>query len=175
MIDHVHVPISYCKKCSNINYCLSNKKESSARHLATQKLPHSENVKEWTQEELDLFISKNDWGSVAEYINEMRVNKDNGGSSRRSNRNTRNQPSVREIQERIDYKKSLDRGMPGPKTRFGASSQRQHDEYSQDSRSAGESESVWQSLSSASFESESSRSRQQTPARSKRSSRELRM
>ena len=143
-----------------------------ASPFAAEKLPRSDNVMEWTQEELDLFISKNDWGSVAEYINEMRVNKDKSSSSR-NNHNARKQPSVREIQERIDYKRTLDRELPGPKTRFGASSQSQHDEMSQESRSAGESESVWQSLSSASY-SESSHSRQ-TPARSERSSREIRM
>ena len=108
---------------------------------------------------------------MAEYINEMRVSKDSDSSR---NNNARTQPSVREIQERIEHKRTLDGKKPGPKTRFGASSQRQHDEFSHDSHSAGESESVWQSLSSASYESEYSQSRQ-TPARTKRSPREVRM
>ncbi len=149
----------------------SQKEESPSRHSTSQKLPRSDNVKDWSQEELDLFISKNDWGSVAEYINEMRVRKDSGSSRQK---NARNQPSVREIQECIENKRSLDGKKPGPKTRLGASSLRQHDAFSQDSHSACESESVWQSLSSASYESEYSQS-QQTPARTKRSPREVRM
>ena len=127
----------------------SQKEESPSRLSTSQKLPRSDNVKDWSQEELDLFISKNDWGSVAEYINEMRVRKDSGSSRQK---NARNQPSVREIQECIENKRSLDGKKPGPKTRFGASSLRQRDDFSQDSHSAGESESVWQSLSSASYE-----------------------
>lgn len=142
----------------------SQKEESSARHRATQKKSRSDNVKDWTQEELDLFISKNDWGSVAEYINEMRLNKEAGGS-RRSNHNAQTQPSGCEIQDRTDYRRSLDGEIPRPKL-----SQNEPDEISQDSHSAAESESVWQSLSSASYESDSSQFRR-TTAHSKRSSR----
>ncbi len=110
---------------------------------------------------------------MAEYINEMRVNKDN---SSRSNHDAQTQPSANEIQERVDYKRSLDRELSGPKSRFGASSKSQHDEFSLGSRSAGgESDSVWQSLSSASYESNGSSQFQQIPPHTKRSSKEVRM
>merc|ERR1719491_2132002 len=41
-----------------------------------------ENSPEQTQQELDAFIAKNDWGSVSKYINDMRTsNKSNSTSS----------------------------------------------------------------------------------------------
>jgi len=92
--------------------------------LHTKKLPRSDNGNTWTQQELDLFISKNDWGSVAEYINEMRVNKSSGGKKQKS---VRKESSMREVQKKLS----------APKKKV------QQDE-------ALESESLWQSLSSAS-------------------------
>mmetsp|Transcript_17463 Transcript_17463/g.37738 ORF Transcript_17463/g.37738 Transcript_17463/m.37738 type:complete len:1343 (+) Transcript_17463:143-4171(+) len=137
-------------------------KSSSKRNKddTQQKTPQSDNAKEWTQQELDSFISKNDWGSVAKYINDMRVNK--GNTNRPNEQNIasgRKEPSLREIQERMENNRTLQRessSTSAPKSRFGARSQMQHDELSQgeDSRSQGvESESLWQSLSSASYES----------------------
>lgn len=118
----------------------------------SSKASRSDNAKEWTQEELDSFIAKNDWQSVSKYINDMRVSKNQPDSVVE-----RNQPSIREIQERIDYNRSLEQNGSVPKSRFGARSQMQHDEISASQQSADspavESESVWQSLSSASYES----------------------
>jgi hypothetical protein len=98
-----------------------------------------------------LFISKNDWGSVAEYINEMRVNKGSGGN--KPNAAVRKEPSIREIQKHIKDNRSLERASRGlhPKKKFGGRSEVQYDETTQDSPSADvESESLFHSLSSAS-------------------------
>jgi hypothetical protein len=121
---------------------------------AHQKPSRSDNSNTWTQQELDLFISKNDWGSVAEYINEMRVNKGSGGN--KPNAAVRKEPSIREIQKHIKDNRSLERASRGlhPKKKFGGRSEVQYDETTQDSPSADvESESLFHSLSSASDES----------------------
>lgn len=149
-----HFGYSSCIICQQ-----QDKSSSRPDEGTTIKPPQSDNVKEWTQQELDSFISKNDWGSVSKYINEMRVNKGSGfGNSRPEQVPMRKEPSIQEIRERIEYNQSLERESSMPKKRFGARSQMQHEEISEgDSPSAGvESESVWQSLSSASYESEES-------------------
>lgn len=138
----------------------------------TSQSSDDKNVKDWTQQELDSFISKNDWGSVAKYINDMRVNRGNSSSGTNNNNKHREgqrecdekiavqkQPSIREIQERIECNSREESESSLPKTRFGARSQMQHDEIASEdspSRSGVESESLWQSLSSASYEGESS-------------------
>ena len=147
--------------------------EDGSRQNKETATPNPHNVNEWTQEELDSFISKNDWGSVAKYINEMRNNKAGSGIGNRENRNNDEGPSIQEIRERIEYDRSLEKAPPMPKTRFGARSQMHHNHQHQhpetsfetatsydETRSRAsqtqESESVWQSLSSASYESEES-------------------
>ena len=56
----------------------------------------------------------------------------------------------------MEYNRSLERESSQPRTRFGARSQMQHDEISQESPTA-ESENVWRSLSSGeSYEDERS-------------------
>ena len=61
----------------------------------------SDSFNKWTQEELDLFISKNDWGSVAEYINEIRASKQDvfNRNMSCSSRN-KNQSTIREVEDR---------------------------------------------------------------------------
>ena len=90
---------------------------------------------------------------MSKYINEMRVSKGSsfGGNNRPEQVPMRKEPSIQEIQERIEYNRSLEQESSMPKKRFG-------EELSEgDSPSAGvESESVWQSLSSASYVSEES-------------------
>ena len=94
----------------------------------------------------------------------MRTSKNGQGASNSSNA-VQKEPSIQEIQERIEYNRRLESESPSPKSRFGARSQMQHEEISEEDsnnsreRSTGvstgvESESVWQSLSSASYESE---------------------
>jgi len=143
--------------------------EKSRGKDTQQKQPSqkSSDKKEWSQQELDSFIAKNDWGSVSEYINEMRINKNNNKNTSSSDDHNganavQKQPSVREIQQRIKYNRSTERESSLPKKRFGARSQMQHDEIphskEENSRASGdgaESESVWQSLSSASYDESS--------------------
>jgi len=116
---------------------------------------------EWTQQELDSFIAQNDWGSVSKYINEMRTSTQGNNNHRPRSFDHKNdgQPSLREIQDQIKYNRSLEQDSL-PKPRFGARSQIQHDVLSQDreeeEESGGvESESVWQSLSSTSYDESS--------------------
>lgn len=133
---------------------LDTKSQEKSSRRKDVEAPRSDNVKDWTQEELDRFISKNDWGSVAKYINEMRQSKDNQ-REQYDQIPVRREPSIREIQERVELNRSLDRETSSPQSRFGARSQMQHDEISRDTPSETvESESVWQSLSSASYVSE---------------------
>jgi hypothetical protein len=68
----------------------------------SKHLPSSDSVNKWTQEELDLFISKNDWGSVAEYINEIRASKqgDITNNRNRSNNSRNKQSTIHEVEER---------------------------------------------------------------------------
>ena len=63
--------------------------------------PNFHSFNKWTQEELDLFISKNDWGSVAEYINEIRASKQDvfNRNMSCSSRN-KNQSTIREVEDR---------------------------------------------------------------------------
>lgn len=150
-------------------FSLEQEKPSSKEGTQQKPQLNKDSAKEWTQEELDSFIAKNDWQSVSKYINEMRVSKNQHDriADPSSKAHNEQQPSIREIQKRIEYNRSLEKrggdsgggsgSSPMPKTKFGARSQIQHDEIShEDSRSAGvESESVWQSLSSASYESSS--------------------
>jgi len=80
----------------------------------------SDSFNKWTQEELDLFISKNDWGSVAEYINEIRASKqDVFNRNMSSSSRNKKQSTIREVEDR---KKNV--------------------------ISPAEEESIWQSLSS---------------------------
>mmetsp|Transcript_6976 Transcript_6976/g.17282 ORF Transcript_6976/g.17282 Transcript_6976/m.17282 type:complete len:422 (-) Transcript_6976:192-1457(-) len=159
---------------SNHRYSKSQEKSSSRRNnegAHQGKSPQSKDLEDWTQQELDSFISQNDWNSVSKYINEMRAGKEGRGKDGRDQESdqiaTRNQPSIDEIQKRIEYNRRMESESSGPKIRFGARSQKQHDEASVEddddsrgsrSRSGVESESVWQSLSSASYESEDSSS-----------------
>jgi len=131
----------------------SGSKGKESHQKSRGKVNSNDNkAKEWTQQELDSFIAKNDWGSVSKYINEMRISKKNKNSDQIA---TREEPSVREIQERIEYNRTLERESSHPKKRFGARSQVQHDEVSQGSTDRGDdqSESIWQSLSSGSDKS----------------------
>ena len=88
---------------------------------------------------------------MSKYINEMRVSKGSsfGGNNQPEQVPMRKEPSIQEIQERIQYNRSLEQESSMPK---------KSEELSEgDSPSAGvESESVWQSLSSASYVSEES-------------------
>lgn len=108
----------------------------------------SDNVNTWTQQELDLFISKNDWGSVAEYINEMRASKESGSEKQMDF--IRKELSMREIQRTIEHNLQSS----APKKKSAEERHIQYDDMTSDSPSSPsaclESESLWQSLSSAS-------------------------
>ena len=142
--------------CNHTN--LSQDKSSSRqKDDSGPEPPKSDNIKDWTQQELDSFISKNDWGSVAKYINEMRQNKGNTDEQAADPKKT---PSAREIQEQIDYNQKLQQqgGKSTPsKPRRSSSAQdddTSHSEYTPSATQA--SESVWDSVSSDSYSEESS-------------------
>ncbi|KAL9178899.1 hypothetical protein ACHAXT_011872 [Thalassiosira profunda] len=140
-------------------------KAGARQEARPERAPATESVKEWTQEELDSFIAKNDWQSVSKYINEMRVAK--GPRDRLADK----EPSIREIREHLARDR---RDASPPKAAFGARSQLQHD-----GQASEESESVWQSLSSASYEEgsegESSYDRRRSAGRRRSSPRERMM
>ena len=119
---------------------------------SSSKKNGSGTINPWTQQELDLFISKNDWGSVAEYINEMRANK--GTSSKKQQDAIRKELSMNQKTIENDVQSSV------PKKKSTRQRQIQYDEMTPDSPSAPsaglESESVWQSLSSSTSDSEES-------------------
>jgi hypothetical protein len=82
---------------------MKTRTSSSCKKTSDQSkhLPSSDSVNKWTQEELDLFISKNDWGSVAEYINEIRASKQDITNNRNRSNNSRNkQSTIHEVEER---------------------------------------------------------------------------
>ena len=125
--------------CSQFKIAYFIQVKSASRDTYNHQQPSTGSDK-WTQRELDDFISKNDWGSVAKYIAEMRNNKSKG--------NLRSQPSTREIRERIEHNRR--QATDGhPRKKFGAKSQMQHDDISEES--SRESESLWRSLSSNSY------------------------
>jgi hypothetical protein len=104
-----------CHLISGLYVLLLVQEKSSSRNKDSNK--------EFTQQELDSFIAKNDWGSVSKYIAEMRNNKP---------KVQRSQPSRREIQEAIDYNRRMESNDNGPRKRFGARSQMQHDNMDED-------------------------------------------
>ena len=137
---------------------LQDKSSSRQKDDSGPEPPKSDNIKDWTQQELDSFISKNDWGSVAKYINEMRQNK---GNNTDEQADTGKVSSAREIQEQIDYNQKLQqqggKSTPPKPPRRSSSAQdddTSHSEYTPSATQA--SESVWDSVSSDSYSEESS-------------------
>jgi hypothetical protein len=133
-----------------VDVCPRAMMQSSSKHNGNDNINTS-----WTQEELDLFISKNDWGSVAEYINEMRASK--GSGNKKQLEAIRKELSMREIQRTIEHNLQSS----APKKKSTEHRRIQYDDVTSDSPSSPsaclESESLWQSLSSASESEESSR------------------
>mmetsp|Transcript_9837 Transcript_9837/g.20679 ORF Transcript_9837/g.20679 Transcript_9837/m.20679 type:complete len:1085 (-) Transcript_9837:118-3372(-) len=117
-------------------------RDSRTEKSSQRDIP-SDDVRNWTQEELDSFISKNDWGSVSKYIAEMRDNKQKNGTFRR-------QPSIEEIQAQMEHNRRLENNDGKPRKKFGAKSQIQHSAIKEEESSA---ESLWNSLSSTSYAS----------------------
>lgn len=123
--------------------------KSSSRYKASSQLSQNERQKEYSQQELDSFITKDDWASVSKYISEMRNNK---------NKVKRAQPTPREIQEAIQYNRRMESNENGPKKWFGAKSQMQHDNMDSNSYFEGspaESDSVSYNSQESSFEGSS--------------------
>lgn len=119
----------------------SASRSNSTRHQSSRNARD----KNFTQHELDNFIARNDWSSVSKYIAEMRKNKPKAN---------RSQPTRREIQEAIECHRRIGSNENGPRKRFGAKSQMQHDNMDEFSdMSPAESESLQKSMSSNSRES----------------------
>eukprot|EP00804_Cyclotella_cryptica_P003274 CCRYP_010516-RA/>CCRYP_010516-RA protein AED:0.00 eAED:0.00 QI:635/1/1/1/1/1/2/269/938 len=140
------------KKSENNNGGRDRKteKQSSRSNSAQNQSSRNSRDKNFTQQELDNFIAKNDWSSVSKYIAEMRNSKP---------KIKRSQPTRREIQEAIEYNQRIESNGNGPRKRFGAKSQMQHDSVDEFSdMSPAESESLRKSMSINSRDSSCSES-----------------
>ncbi len=81
--------------------------------------------RERAQQGLDYFIAKNDWGSISKYIKKTSISKDISKANN-SDCVIQKQSSICKIKERTDYNHCLRLESSQLKTRYGATSQIQH-------------------------------------------------
>ncbi|KAL7515619.1 hypothetical protein ACHAXN_013383 [Cyclotella atomus] len=125
--------------------------KSSARNKSFHHTSRSGSDNAFSQQELDSFIAKDDWGSVSKYISEMRNNRQKA---------TRTQPSTRQIQKAIKSHRRMESNDTGPRKKFGAKSQMQRDnmedDYSESPSDSHSSNSNDSSYDDSTFEEEES-------------------